>query len=47
MTNTLLTLKKVAGTGALLAGVGGLAFGAYVFLMSIPDLKRYMKISMM
>jgi hypothetical protein len=45
--NALLTLTKVAGTGALLLGAAGLVFGGYVFVASLSDLRRYIKISTM
>jgi len=43
----LLTLTKVAGTGALLLGAAGLVLGGYVFVASLSDLRRYIRISTM
>jgi hypothetical protein len=43
----LLTLTKVAGTGALLLGAAGLVLGGYVLVSSFSDLRRYSRISTM
>jgi hypothetical protein len=40
-------LIKVAGTGTLILGAAGLILAGYVFLASLPDLKRYIRISTM
>jgi hypothetical protein len=45
--NALLRLTKVAGAGALLLGAAGLVIGGYVFVASLSDLRRYIKISTM
>jgi hypothetical protein len=42
-----LTLRDAAGTGALVLVAGTLVVGSYLFLTSLPDLKRYIKISTM
>ena len=47
MKRALLTLTKVAGTGALLVGAAGLVIGGYVLVASFSDLKRYIRISTM
>lgn len=41
------TLRDAAGTGALVLMAGTVVFGTYVFLTSLPDIKRYIKISTM
>jgi hypothetical protein len=43
----LLALRNIVGTGALVLGAAGLVFAGYVFVIEIPDLKRYIKISRM
>jgi len=45
--NALLTLTKVAGTGALLLGAAGWVIGGYGFIASFSDLRRYIRISTM
>ena len=47
MKKTLSTVRQVAGTSALVLFASGLVFGSYVFLSSLPDLKRYIRISTM
>lgn len=37
------TVGKVAGTGVVIIGTGGLLLGAYIFITSLPDLKRYVR----
>jgi hypothetical protein len=37
-------LGKIAGMAALILGAGGLALGGYLFLTSLPDLRRYVGI---
>jgi hypothetical protein len=41
------TLRDAASTGALILAAVSLAFGSYLFLTSLPDLKRYIRISTM
>jgi hypothetical protein len=40
-------MKKTVSTMTKVAGVASLLFAGYVLLTAIPDLKRYIKISMM
>jgi hypothetical protein len=47
MRNALANLRDAAGTGALILAAGSLVFGSYLFLTSLGDLKRYIKISSM
>jgi hypothetical protein len=47
MKRALYTLRDAAGTGALLLAAGTLVVGGYLILTSLPDLKRYIKISTM
>lgn len=47
MKRALSNLRDAAGTGALVLMAGGLVFGGYFFLTSLPDIKRYLKISTM
>ena len=47
MKRALSTLRDAAGTGALLLAAGSLVIGGYLFLTSLPDVKRYIKISTM
>lgn len=47
MKHTLSTLRDAAGTGALILFAGSLVLGGYMFLTSINDLKRYIRISTM
>jgi hypothetical protein len=41
------TLRDAAGTGALVLMAGTIVFGGYFLITSLPDLKRYIKISTM
>jgi hypothetical protein len=41
------TLRDAAGTGALVLMAGTIVFGSYFLIASLPDLKRYIKISTM
>ena len=47
MKQAMSTLRNAAGTGALILAAGSLVFGGYLFLASLPDLKRYIRISTM
>lgn len=47
MRKALSTIRDAAGTGALILMAGTIVFGGYFFLTSLPDLKRYIKISTM
>jgi hypothetical protein len=42
-----LAIRNVVGTGTLVLGAAGLLFAGYVFVMEIPDIKRYLQISSM
>jgi hypothetical protein len=42
-----LVIRNVVGTGTMILGAAGLLFGGYVFVIEIPDIKRYLKISRM
>lgn len=47
MRKAFFTLRDAAGTGALVLMAGTIVFGSYFFLTSLPDLKRYIRISSM
>ena len=47
MRKSLVTLKKIARTSVLLLGAGGLVLGGCMFLTSLPDVRRYFRISTM
>lgn len=47
MRKALSTLRDAAGAGALVLMVGTLVLGGYFVLTSLPDLKRYIRISTM
>jgi len=40
-------MKKVLSAAAAVAGAATLAFAEYVLLLSLPDLRRYIRISTM
>lgn len=40
-------MKKALSAAATVAGVATLAFAGYVLLVSLPDFRRYVKISTM
>ena len=40
-------LVRVAGIGALVLGAAGLVFAGCIFVASLPELKRYIRISTM
>jgi hypothetical protein len=40
-------MKKALSAAATVAGVASLAFAGYVLLVSLPDFRRYVKISTM
>jgi hypothetical protein len=44
MPRAIMKLGKIAGMAALILGAGGLALGGYLFLTSLPDLRRYVGI---
>jgi hypothetical protein len=44
MPRAILKLGRIAGMAALILGAGGLALGGYLFLTSLPDLRRYVGI---
>ncbi len=41
MPRAIVKLGRIAGMAALIVGAGGLALGGYLFLTSLPDLRRY------
>jgi hypothetical protein len=43
--NRFLAVRNVVGTGTWVLGTAPFLFAGYVFVMEIPDLKRYIKIS--
>lgn len=47
MRKALSTLRDAAGAGALVLMTGTIVVGGYFFITSLPDLKRYIKISTM
>jgi uncharacterized protein DUF6893 len=47
MRNALTTLRDAAGTSALVLMAGTIIFGTYYLISSLPDLKRYVRISTM
>jgi len=47
MRKALSSLRDVAGTGALVLMAGTIVFGGYFLISSLPDLKRYIRISTM
>jgi hypothetical protein len=47
MKRALSTLRDAAGTGALVMMAGTIILGGYFLVTSLPDLKRYIKISTM
>lgn len=47
MKKAICTLRDAAGTGALVLMAGGLVFGGYLFLTSLPDFKRYIRMRTM
>jgi hypothetical protein len=47
MRRALSTLRDAAGTGALVLIAGTIVLGSYVVLTSLPDIKRYIRISNM
>jgi hypothetical protein len=47
MKKVLIRTRNVVGTAGLLAGAAGMVLAGYVFLRSLPDLQRYVKISRM
>lgn len=44
---TLLGIRDVVGTVGMVVGAAGLLLGGYMFLMSLPDLRRYIRITSM
>jgi hypothetical protein len=44
MPRAIVKLGRIAGMAALILGAGGLALGGYLFLTSLPDLRRYVRI---
>ena len=45
--NTLTKLKNTTGTGGLLLCAAGVFFAGYVIVKSIPDIRRYIRITTM
>ncbi len=44
MARAIVKLGRIAGMAALILGAGGLALGGCLFLTSLPDLRRYVRI---
>ena len=44
MPRAIVKLGRIAGMAALILGAGGLALGGYLFLTSLPNLRRYVGI---
>jgi hypothetical protein len=42
-----MAVGKMAGTSVMIIGTGGLLLGAYIVITSLPDVKRYVRISTM
>jgi hypothetical protein len=44
MKKALLTTRNVVGTAGMLVGAAGLVWAGFVFVSSLPELRRYVRI---
>lgn len=47
MSRAIRTLRNFAGTSSMIIGAAGLCLAGYTIVRSIPDIKRYIRISSM